>query len=156
MLKRLSKTHTSQLYRFMNVHTSLCKKYAYRLWKQSLHIIIYITSATIPITYISHTHIHTHTSKQAKASTLNGWWAFYYEVKQQLMTILQFSLNKLEKILLIKKRKKKVEHMLKWSTLATLTGLLHSHLSYMINHHKHFRCFMQLHNRITTQVLAFL
>ena len=34
-------------------------------------------------------------------------------------------------------------------------GLLHSHLPYIINHHKHLSCFMQLYNRMTAQVLAF-
>ena len=36
------------------------------------------------------------------------------------------------------------EQMLTWSIFAILTGLLHSHLLWIINHHKHLSCFMQL------------
>ena len=31
-------------------------------------------------------------------------------------------------------------------------GLLHSHIPYIINHHEHLGCFMQLFNRMNTQV----
>ena len=34
------------------------------------------------------------------------------------------------------------------------TGLLHSHLPYLINHHEHLSSFMQLYNTMTAQVLA--
>ena len=44
----------------------------------------------------------------------------------------------------------------KRSIFTILTGLLHSRLPYIIDHHKHLRCFIHLYNRMTTQVLAFL
>ena len=47
---------------------------------------------------------------------------------------------------------KQEEQMLKRSIFTILTGLLHSHLPYINNHHKHFSCFVQL-NTITAQVL---
>ena len=36
------------------------------------------------------------------------------------------------------------------------TGFLHSHLVYILSHHEHFSCFLQLYNIITRSVLAFL
>ena len=44
----------------------------------------------------------------------------------------------------------------KRSIFTILTGLFHSRLPYIIDHHKHLRCFIHLYNRMTTQVLAFL
>ena len=43
--------------------------------------------------------------------------------------------------------------MLKRSIFSILTGLLHSHLIYIINLHEHLGCFMQLYNRMTPHVL---
>ena len=48
------------------------------------------------------------------------------------------------------------EQMLKRSIFAILTGLLHSHLPYTINHHKHLSSFMQIYNKMIAQVLVFL
>ena len=50
---------------------------------------------------------------------------------------------------------KQERQMLKWSIFAKLAGLIHSHLPYIINTHKHMSCFMQLYNRMTAQGLAF-
>ena len=36
------------------------------------------------------------------------------------------------------------------------SNILHSQLPYTINHHEHLTCFMQLYNRMTSKVLAFL
>ena len=43
--------------------------------------------------------------------------------------------------------------MLKQSLFTKLTGLLHSHLPYIINHHKHLSYVMQLYTRMTAQAL---
>ena len=53
-----------------------------------------------------------------------------------------------------KKRNKQEQKMLKQSIFTIITGLLHSHFPYIINHHKHLDCCMQLYNRMTAQVLS--
>ena len=54
------------------------------------------------------------------------------------------------------KNKKQEEQMLKRSIFARLSGLLGSHLLYIINHDEHLSCFMQLFKRMTAWVPAFL
>ena len=51
-------------------------------------------------------------------------------------------------------KRKQEEQMLIQSIFAILTGLLHGHLPYKINHHQHLSSFMQLYNRRTAQILA--
>ena len=81
MLKRLRKTHTSQLsIGFMNTctHKPTQEIYVYTLQgEKSFHSIIYITPAAIPINN-DHTHTHTPTEQHTQKNTLANitWDAF--------------------------------------------------------------------------------
>ena len=55
----------------------------------------------------------------------------------------------------IKQINKQKEQTLKRTIFAILTGLLHRHLPYTINHHEHLSYFMQVDNTMTAHVLAF-
>ena len=78
-------------------------------------------------------------------------WLYY---SAQCIQGMGIAVKNVEKLSGTKKAKRE-EQILKWLIFTMLTGLLQSHLSYIINHHKRLSCLAQLYNRITKQVPAF-
>ena len=99
-----------------------------------------------------HAHAHTHTNIPAH------WWCNEFKGKiymhRHMHTEAESSKFKSRWVVFKIRQEKQKQHVLKRPIFTVLTWLLH--LPNIFNHHEHNYELLQLYNRMTAQVLAFL
>ena len=148
-------THTSQLFHSRSTTLTSMQFLYISLyifnWKGCFRFIILCLSfdkMALSFILFQHLYLHPYTSHIGALTMVNQ----HLNIKKinYVFTLLSYNKRMSPNITL---KKKLGEQILKWSIFAILTGLLHSHSPYIINHCNSFHYFIPFHNIITVQVL---